>query len=53
MSMIAPVTRKILKTILPDSTRRWILTLENAHTHGGLLEPDSTLYRRIDWSAPY
>ena len=47
MPMIAPVARKILKTILPDSARRWILTLENAHTCGGLLEPDSTLYRLI------
>ena len=47
MSMISHVARNILKTILPDSARRWILTLEQAHTSGGLLKPDSTLYRLV------
>ena len=45
--MIAPAARKILKTLLPNSARRWLLMLEQVHTSGGLLEPDSTLYRLV------
>lgn len=47
MSMIGGVTRKVLKTILPDSVRRPLLVLENVHTNGGLFETESIFYRLI------
>lgn len=46
--MLGTVTRKVLKTILPDSARRRLLTLERVHTEGGLLEADSIWYRCAD-----
>lgn len=47
MSRMVALPRKLLKAILPDFARRWLLMLENAHRSGGLLETNSTLYRLV------
>ena len=43
--MLGTVTRKVLKTILSDTARQRILTVERVHREGGLFDADSIFYR--------
>lgn len=45
--MLGTVTRKVLKTILSDTARQRILTVERVHLEGGLFDADSIFYRCV------